>query len=332
MLDLFDHPEHPYTEALLGALPQLEGEGIRQGRLTAIPGRPPDLIDPPPACRFAPRCPYANDARLLRDARCRSCARSGRATGCARPIRPASAAAAASGGVRHERVTPTERRAARRSRTCSKHFPIQQGLLDRAHGRRRPRRRRRQLRHPRRARRSGSSASPGSGKSTTGYCILQLLKPTAGSVRFEGTGADGARARGACGGCGARCRSSSRIPYCVARPAHDRRRHRRRAAPVHGDRHPARPPRARARAARRRRLQPELHEPLPARVLGRPAPAHRHRARARAQPEADRLRRARVGARRLDPGADPQPAQGPPEATSGSRTSSSPTTSPSCAR
>ena len=58
-LDLFDNPEHPYTEALLGALPQLEGEGIRQGRLTAIPGRPPDLIDPPAACRFGPRCPYA---------------------------------------------------------------------------------------------------------------------------------------------------------------------------------------------------------------------------------------------------------------------------------
>ena len=45
-LDLFDHPEHPYTEALLGALPQLEGEGIREGRLTAIPGRPPDLVEP----------------------------------------------------------------------------------------------------------------------------------------------------------------------------------------------------------------------------------------------------------------------------------------------
>jgi len=60
VLDLFDHPEHPYTEALLGALPQIEGEGIRDGRLTAIPGRPPDLISPPPACRFAPRCPYAN--------------------------------------------------------------------------------------------------------------------------------------------------------------------------------------------------------------------------------------------------------------------------------
>jgi len=58
-LDLYDSPEHPYTEALLAALPQLEGEDVRHGRLTSIPGRPPDLIAPPPACRFAPRCPYA---------------------------------------------------------------------------------------------------------------------------------------------------------------------------------------------------------------------------------------------------------------------------------
>ena len=62
VLDLFDRPEHPYTEALLGALPQLEGDTseIREGRLVSIPGRPPDLIDPPEACRFGPRCPYAH--------------------------------------------------------------------------------------------------------------------------------------------------------------------------------------------------------------------------------------------------------------------------------
>jgi len=58
--ELFDRPEHPYTEALLGALPQLEGENVREGRLRSIPGRPPDLIAPPPGCRFAPRCPHAN--------------------------------------------------------------------------------------------------------------------------------------------------------------------------------------------------------------------------------------------------------------------------------
>jgi oligopeptide transport system ATP-binding protein len=75
VLELFENPEHPYTEALLGALPQLEGEGIREGRLTAIPGRPPDLVNPPEACRFAARCPYreldscADEAQELREVR-----------------------------------------------------------------------------------------------------------------------------------------------------------------------------------------------------------------------------------------------------------------------
>ena len=74
-LDLFDNPEHPYTEALLGALPQLEGAGIREGRLTAIPGRPPDLVEPAVGCRFAPRCPYhgldacATEPQRLREVR-----------------------------------------------------------------------------------------------------------------------------------------------------------------------------------------------------------------------------------------------------------------------
>jgi oligopeptide/dipeptide ABC transporter ATP-binding protein len=65
-VDLFDRPEHPYTEALLGSLPELEGENVREGRLVAIPGRPPDLIDPPSACRFAARCPYASDQDTCR--------------------------------------------------------------------------------------------------------------------------------------------------------------------------------------------------------------------------------------------------------------------------
>ena len=58
-VDLFDRPEHPYTEALLASLPHLEGTDVRHGRLVSIPGRPPDLLTPPEGCRFAPRCPYA---------------------------------------------------------------------------------------------------------------------------------------------------------------------------------------------------------------------------------------------------------------------------------
>jgi peptide/nickel transport system ATP-binding protein len=57
--ELFAHPEHPYTQALLTALPRLEDEAIRTSRLPTIPGQPPELIDPPASCRFAPRCPFA---------------------------------------------------------------------------------------------------------------------------------------------------------------------------------------------------------------------------------------------------------------------------------
>jgi oligopeptide/dipeptide ABC transporter ATP-binding protein len=60
--ELFHRPEHPYTEALLAALPDLDDGDARARRLTAIAGRPPDLIDPPQACRFAARCPYAGCA------------------------------------------------------------------------------------------------------------------------------------------------------------------------------------------------------------------------------------------------------------------------------
>ena len=60
-VELFARPEHPYTEALLGALPQLEDHASRVERLTAIPGRPPSLLEPPQGCRFAARCPYAGE-------------------------------------------------------------------------------------------------------------------------------------------------------------------------------------------------------------------------------------------------------------------------------
>src|SRR5690606_29763230 len=56
---LFANVRMPYTEALLASMPRLDQPS--HSRLEAIPGRPPQLIDPPPGCRFAPRCPYAQD-------------------------------------------------------------------------------------------------------------------------------------------------------------------------------------------------------------------------------------------------------------------------------
>ena len=54
---LFSAVRMPYTEALLGSIPELGAPS--HTRLSAIPGRPPDLVHPPHGCRFAPRCPYA---------------------------------------------------------------------------------------------------------------------------------------------------------------------------------------------------------------------------------------------------------------------------------
>jgi len=59
--DIFNDPIHPYTKMLVYALPRV-GEDIQR---VGIAGRPPALKNPPPGCRFAPRCPHATD-------RCRS--------------------------------------------------------------------------------------------------------------------------------------------------------------------------------------------------------------------------------------------------------------------
>jgi peptide/nickel transport system ATP-binding protein len=54
---VIDHPEHPYTEALLKCLPK----GRRDERLLTLPGSPPDLSQPHEGCAFQPRCPAAFD-------------------------------------------------------------------------------------------------------------------------------------------------------------------------------------------------------------------------------------------------------------------------------
>jgi peptide/nickel transport system ATP-binding protein len=55
---ILNEPHHPYTRALIQALPQISG-----GRhsLKSLAGTPPNLIHPPPGCRFHPRCPFVMD-------------------------------------------------------------------------------------------------------------------------------------------------------------------------------------------------------------------------------------------------------------------------------
>ena len=55
---VFTAPRHPYTRKLLSAFPSIHAD---RRALDTIPGQPPDLRQPPPGCRFAPRCAFAMD-------------------------------------------------------------------------------------------------------------------------------------------------------------------------------------------------------------------------------------------------------------------------------
>jgi peptide/nickel transport system ATP-binding protein len=54
---IFEEPLHPYTRALIESVPQLGVKKVIKG----LAGQPPDLLSPPPGCRFHPRCPFAMD-------------------------------------------------------------------------------------------------------------------------------------------------------------------------------------------------------------------------------------------------------------------------------
>ncbi len=56
--EIFYRPRHPYTWGLLGSLPRLD---LEVEQLAQIPGQPPSLLNPPPGCRFHPRCAFAMD-------------------------------------------------------------------------------------------------------------------------------------------------------------------------------------------------------------------------------------------------------------------------------
>jgi oligopeptide/dipeptide ABC transporter ATP-binding protein len=187
--ELFARPRHPYTEALLGAIPRLDQE---QGEeLRSIPGLPPDLAHPPAGCRFAPRCAFATDRcrtedpALTGDTHTYACFHP-------RPAQRATVEAAARPDK--PRTVSEPGRPLLALTDVHRDYPLGGGLL-----------RRHRARSVKAV--SGISLSvtagetfalvgeSGCGKSTTGRLIVGLDEPTAGTVSFAGEALDARRSR-----------------------------------------------------------------------------------------------------------------------------------------
>ena len=185
---LFTRPAHPYTQMLLRAMP---GRAERGRKLAAIEGMVPPATAFPPGCRFANRCPAAM-------ARCRAEAPPDHA------IDPAHSCAChlaedgtparievASPAISTPCAAPEAPRLVVRG--LQVHFPIRKGILQRTHG------------HVRAVDgvdlevRAGETLAlvgeSGCGKTTVGKGIIQLIRPTAGSICFHGAELRG-RSRG----------------------------------------------------------------------------------------------------------------------------------------
>jgi peptide/nickel transport system ATP-binding protein len=185
--EFFATPRHPYTQALFAALPDLSQRGAR---LATIPGQVPSLSAMPTGCRFAPRCPHVM-------ARCREASPDwcelapGHRVRCfwaqeqvvevasavAVPRAPAATAVAAIAAA--DQPAPLVEVA-----DLQVHFPIRRGILQRTVG------------YVRavdgvsltlsRGRTLALVGESGCGKTTVGKALLQLIKPTGGSVLLEG--------------------------------------------------------------------------------------------------------------------------------------------------
>ncbi len=173
--EFFTRPRHPYTQALFAALPEVSRRGLR---LTTIPGQVPVLSAMPTGCRFADRCAHVM-------AQCRSESPAWRAVGDGHVVRCHWTGEAAEAGPARHAVSELAIEAARpflEVDALKVHFPIRRGLLQRTVG------------HVRAVddvslaisagRTLALVGESGCGKTTVGKALLQLIKPTAGSVKL----------------------------------------------------------------------------------------------------------------------------------------------------
>jgi len=63
-IELHKHPKHPYTQGLLHSIPNIE---LSDQKLAAIPGSPPNMLNPPKGCRFWPRCSHVKEICRVRE-------------------------------------------------------------------------------------------------------------------------------------------------------------------------------------------------------------------------------------------------------------------------
>ena len=221
--DVFYEPRMPYTVGLLGSIPRLDAAD--GGKLLPIRGAPPSLINLPPGCPFSPRCPLAR-AGLPRRRADLGRHRLGRPPGGVLLLRRDRRARRSNRAVRRAEPavtdtvpTPSLPSPSKPSGAAAllevtdlvKHFPIRGGGLVR-----------RTVAEVQAVSGVSLSLAPGEtlglvgesgcGKSTTGRAILQLQRPTSGSVRFEGVELTELLEPSRCGRCGGTCRSCSRTP------------------------------------------------------------------------------------------------------------------------
>ncbi|MBI5660251.1 MAG: ABC transporter ATP-binding protein [Nitrosomonadales bacterium] len=186
---LFSRPAHPYTQKLFAALP----DAARNGQpLAAIPGNVPQLHDIPKGCRFAPRCDKAWAlcreqppawTTLAEGQGVRCHLYSELVAGSSLPVAKSENHRDEQGGVGYP--LPATSYELLQVENLRVHFPIRRGILQRTAGYVKA------VDGVSLAIAAGNTLAlvgeSGCGKTTAGKALLQLIRPTAGSVRFAGS-------------------------------------------------------------------------------------------------------------------------------------------------